>query len=76
MAQDGSSTARANAAWRARQHASLALERLDVCFREAFNAALGGSAQQRDLRPPAHVDRVHKLLERSDTTANMNFTPF
>lgn len=65
-----------NAAWRARQHASMALDRLDATFRDAFTTALAGSAQARDLKPPAHVDRAHKLLERSDTAANMNFSPF
>lgn len=65
-----------NSAWRARQHASLALGTLDGTFRDAFTAALGGATQQRDLRPPSHVDKAHKLLERSDPAANMNFSPF
>lgn len=66
----------ASTAWRARQHASLALASLDIAFREAFTTTLNGAVQQRDLKPPAHVDKAHKLLERSDPTANMNFTPF
>ncbi|KAL6752980.1 hypothetical protein V8C86DRAFT_2737862 [Haematococcus lacustris] len=64
-------------AWQARQHAHLAATRLDGLFRQAIGEALAGSSTAgRDLEPPAHIDRVHKLLQRSNAAANMAYTPF
>ena len=65
-----------NVAWRARQNAAIGLSKLDDIFRQAFSEALNGAAQMRDLEPPTHVDRVHKLLQRSNAAINMAFTPF
>lgn len=69
-------SAGANSAWRARQNADSAAHRIDDCFRQSFTEILNGAVQACDLAPPAHMDKVHKLLQRNSAMINMAFIPF
>ena len=57
-------------AWRARQHASIALDDLNDFFCQRLMTTYTDSA--RDLEPPFNVEKVQRLLE----TTSMCFNPF
>ena len=63
-------------AWRARQNADTAARRIDEAFCQTFTEMLNGAVQACDLAPPAHMDKVHKLLQRNNAVINMAFIPF
>lgn len=60
-------------AWRGRQNASMAIQGLDSFFKSMLTSSMGNDLLDKDLIPPQHSDRAHKLLAENLSGINHSY---